>query len=139
MSTRKIIVVSTTKTTPKVLYSEATNWRELQDSLGEFGNVSSMRAVVKETKNDLTSPEAVLPEGDFTLFLTPKQIKAGFGTDIVSVLESLRDKWNDAIDAIIEEVEEGQHQGSVQSAAKATTSVSNEDQDFLRKMIQGLV
>ena len=140
MSTRKIIVVSTTRTTPKVLYSEATTWGQLQDALtADFGSVGAMRAVVKETKNDLGSTEAVLPEGDFTLFLTPKQIKAGVGVDIVSVLEALKEKWVDSIDELIEEVEDGQHAGSVEGASKGSTSVSSEDEAFLAKLLSGKI
>ncbi len=138
MSLRKIIVVSTTRTTPKELYSAATTWRQLQDSLSEFGNVSSMRAVVKETKNDLSSPDAVLPEGDFTLFLAPKQIKAGgFGVDVASVLRALQERWNDAIEEVIEEVENGDHAGSVQGATRGTSSVSSEDRDLLARIARG--
>ena len=134
---RKIIVVSTTRTAPKELYSSATTWGQLQEVLTEFGNVGSMRAVVKETKSDLVSKDAVLPEGDFTLFLTPKQIKAGFGTNIVSVLEALKTKFNDSIDELIEEIEDGEHGGSVQGARSGQTSVSAEDKDFLAKMLRG--
>ena len=139
---RKIIVVSTTKTTPSVIYSTSRTWGQLQNEIsGTFGNVSSMRAVVKETKNDLSSSEAVLPEGDFTLFLTPKQIKAGFGVDVVSVLRALQTKWNDAIEEIIEEVEEGAHTTSVATAVSraSTAAISSEDMEMLRKIQAGQI
>ncbi len=139
MSIRKIVVVSTTRTTPVVLNSSAETWGELQDALvGQFGNVSALRAVVKETKNDLTSNDAVLPEGDFTLFLAPKQIKAGVGTDIVSVLEALKDKWISAIDEVIEEIEEGDHGGTVSGIGSGTTSISSEDRRALEQIMKGL-
>ena len=131
MSVRKITVISTTRTTPKELYSEATTWGQLQESLSEFGNVASMRAVVKETKNDLTSSQAELPSGDFTLFLTPKTIKAG--TDLVAVLEALKDKWVNAIDEVIDEIEEGEYAGS----GNGSKSVTNEDQAILAKLLRG--
>jgi hypothetical protein len=146
MSLRKIIVVSTTRTAPKVLHSAAGTWRELQDSLSEFGSVSTMRAVVKETKNDLTSPEAVLPEGDFTLFLTPKQIKAG-GKDIVAILKELQDRWNDSIEEIIESIEDGDYDTAAPApvsynsgsyrAQPAQPSVSAEDKALLAAIASG--
>lgn len=133
MSIRKIIVVSTTRTTPKVLNSEAETWGELQDALAsDFGNVSSLRAVVKETKNDLTSSEAVLPEGDFTLFLAPKQIKAG-GTDIKAILETLKERWNEAIDEIIDGIEEGEYE----TEETVSSSQAAEDRRILEQLRTG--
>lgn len=149
MSIRQIIVVSTTKTQPKVLNSAASTWGQLQDALAsDFGNLSSMRAVVKETRNDLTSPEAVLPEGNFTLFLSPKQIKAG-GVDLVAALEALKQKWNNAIDELIEEAEDGEYDSededeeeeyfttSYKAKSAPVKGISAEDKAILEQLKNG--
>lgn len=145
---RKILVISTTRSTPKEVWSDARTWGELKDALvQDYGDVSKMRAVVKETKVDLAANEAELPSGDFTLFLSPKQIKAGNNVDIVNVLQALKDRWNTSIDEIIEDIEDGDYDededpeptpsrnhGSSRSSGGAI--ISSEDAAFLRKLQQ---
>lgn len=108
MSLRKIIVIST-KAQPKEIRSEATTWEQLKDVLSsEFGDLGKMRAVVKETKATLELGDALLPDEDFTLYLTAKQIKAG-KVDIESVLQTLKEKFSNMVNEILDEVENGEH------------------------------
>lgn len=137
MALRKVVVISTTKSQPKEFYSEATNFGQLKDSLSEFGDISKMRAVVKESKATLELDEAVLPEGDFTVFLTPKQIKAG-AIDIAAALTALRDKIYESYTEVIDSIEDGDfgEEDEVQEVAPktATNRISAEDQAMLNQL-----
>lgn len=77
MALKEIKVLSSTKSGFRTIVSEAETWGQLKDNLREFGNVNELTAVVKETKNTLEDDGASLPAGDFTLYLSPKKIKAG--------------------------------------------------------------
>lgn len=136
MALRKIVVITTTKSQPKELYSEATTYGQLKDSLREFGNLEKMRAVVKESKTTLELNEASLPDSDFTLFLSPKQIKAG-EIDIAAVLRSLQSKIDNAFDEAIEEVEDGVHDDDEEVAPRAKSAgsvISDEDREFMNQL-----
>lgn len=137
MALRKITVVSSTKSQPTELYSEATTFGQLKDVLNQFGSLDKLRAVVKESRATLEMEEAILPEGEFTLFLTPKQIKAG-AIDIAGILSSLRDKISEAIDEVIEGVEDGEfgedEAEQVAPVKKATNQISAEDQAILNQL-----
>jgi hypothetical protein len=133
MSLREIKVLSSTRGGVKTVYSEATQWGQLKDSLSEFGDISKMSAVIKETKNTLSVDDALLPEGDFTLYLSPKQIKAG-NTREVQILEDLKSAFNDAVDEIIAGIEEGDydHLESARKGGKSSSeAIDDEDKAFL--------
>ena len=140
MALKKIVVISTTNSQPNELHSEASTYGQLKDSLREFGDLDKMRAVIKESKTTLELNDAVLPDSDFTLFLTPKQIKAG-AINIAEVLRSLRDKINNAFNDAIEEVEDGEHDEEddcedyvAPRAKSAGPVISNEDRDFMNQL-----
>ena len=136
---KKIVVISTQKTQPTILNSDATNLAGLKSSLGFLGDLSQMRIVVKETKQTLEFDDSVLPEGDFTLFVSPKNIKAG-AQDIIAVLERLKEKFTskvgEAFDELIEAVEEGEFEveGSTPTPVASSVVISREDQSFLEQM-----
>lgn len=136
MSLRKIVVISTTKSKPKEFQSEATKWGQLLDVLSpDYGDLSKMRVVVKESKVTLESPEAELPLTDFKLYMSPKEIKAG-AHDLQAVLESLKAKFTKAFEDIIAEVEDGDFdtEDEDEDAEEEDDSLSSEDQDFLKEM-----
>lgn len=136
MSLREIKVLSSTRSGVKTIYSEATTWGQLKDGLDEFGDLTKLSAVIKETKNSLQVDEAVLPEGAFTLYLSPKQIKAG-NTREVQILEDLKSKFCDAVDEIIENIEDGEydHLDSAKDGKPGSSDkVSSEDANFLSSM-----
>jgi len=55
-----------------------TTFGELKPLLSDRGiNYSGMKAMVGETRNELAVDEAVLPEGDFKLYLMPAKTKSG--------------------------------------------------------------
>jgi len=105
---REVRVVHSTKPLKKIS-TEADSWGQLKDSLLGYGNFDELNVVVRETKNALVLDDSVLPEGDFTIILSPKKVKAGGNDVLTSVLESLKEKISDAIDEIIEEIEDGDH------------------------------
>lgn len=68
----------------KTIQSSATNLHELQQDLDEFGiSYANMHHMVGETRSLLLEDKSSLPEGVFTLFLTP--IKTKSGMDIASM------------------------------------------------------
>lgn len=86
----KIKVVNPQTSSDKAIQyheTEANNWGELESELRSAGILSgTMQVVIKENKNELSLPAAILPVGlgaaanvpvDFTLFLSPKQVKSG--------------------------------------------------------------
>lgn len=125
MSLRTITVASTTKSTAKQYQSEATTWGGLKDFLRkDFDNLDKMRAVIRETRNDLTSDDAMLPLDSFTILLNPKEIKAGANkVDVVAVLEGVRDRFSEAIDEIIYDVNSGAYDQAPVKLKTATTNV----------------
>lgn len=133
---REIKIISSTRQGVKTLNSEVETWGQLKDSLHDYGNLSSMTAVVKETRNSLQVDEARLPEGDFTLYLSPKQIKAGTNDRSVAILESLKDKLSEAIDEIILEIEDGDydHLSAGKSSKSSSSEVSAEDRAMLESL-----
>lgn len=107
---RKVIVVNPQTNSPVTIETDVTNWSELKELISRKGiDVSGMKGVVRETKVSLESAEANLPEGDFTVFLFTAKVKSGNPVSLKSVLESLQEELNNAFTAIIEEIEDGDH------------------------------
>lgn len=75
---RKIVVVSTRDNARKEFNTDVRTWGELKPLIeAERISTSDMKATVRETKVNLDHHGAMLPEGDFTLFLTPGKVKSG--------------------------------------------------------------
>lgn len=78
---RTVNVVST-KGSLKQIQTNASVWSQLVKDFEDQGfSVDGLKAIVAETKNTLESGDAVLPTGNFTLFLSPINIKAGADSD----------------------------------------------------------
>ena len=73
---RTVTVFSTTSNTTTTLTSGASTWGQLKTELGNQVN-DDMKVTIRETRNDLSNNEAILPEGNFTIFLFPSKIKSG--------------------------------------------------------------
>jgi hypothetical protein len=75
---RKIIVASATGNRAKTFETSVGTWGELKatDGFSELYN-SGLEAIVSTTKATLNRDEAVLPDGDFNIFLVAKKNKAG--------------------------------------------------------------
>ena len=137
MSIRKITVASTMRSTPVVIHSEATTWGALKDQLrSSFSDLEKMRVVVRETRNDLTSDDARLPEGEFAILMSPMQIKAGDGRlDIVQILRDVAQEFSDSIDTIIEGIENGDYDAEGVSDGEVSASLAAD----LRKLKEGRI
>ena len=77
---RTITVFNTQSNTPSTITSDATTYGGIKN---QVNSGDSYTVVVRETKNELSLNDAVLPEGDFTVYLFPKKVKSGrqFGID----------------------------------------------------------
>lgn len=75
---RTIRVISSQSDRAKSVESAATTWGELQSDLSShISDIGNMKAIVRETRVSLESPEAQLPEGNFTVILSMKKIASG--------------------------------------------------------------
>jgi hypothetical protein len=75
---RTITIYNTVGQNKQTHESSANNWGELQGELKEKGiNTNGMKVVIGETQNSLESPQGVLMNGDFTLFMMPQKVKSG--------------------------------------------------------------
>lgn len=78
---RTVNIIST-KGGIKQVETNASVWSQLVEELLAKGlDVSGLKAIVGETKHTLESGEAQLPSGNFSLWLSPINIKAGASED----------------------------------------------------------
>ena len=75
---RNVLIYTTTGKSGETVATEATTWEELKSDLSKNQvQYNNMKSVVGETRVTLESPKAMLPQGDFTLFLMPIKTKSG--------------------------------------------------------------
>lgn len=121
---RKIVVFSTKTNKSSIVMSDATTWGQLKDELSSVLN-EEMVATIVETKNQLVSNDALLPEGEFKLVLTPAKTKSGGEIiDIASVFAEFREKVDAAFEEVLQSIENGDH---------SSTSLSSSEDDELRR------
>lgn len=81
MSTR-IVTVFTSKGKKQKIETTATTWGELKPQVQEHYDLSNLQPTENVNKTTLTHQDAVLPEGNFVLFLRPIKTKSGIeGTE----------------------------------------------------------
>tara|TARA_R110000823_G_scaffold97346_4_gene211526 strand:+ start:496 stop:723 length:228 start_codon:yes stop_codon:yes gene_type:complete len=73
---RKITIVSTQANERQDIQSDATTWGQLRTEVPHLIS-NDMKATVRETRVDLVHEDAMLPEGEFVLFLFPEKVKSG--------------------------------------------------------------
>lgn len=88
--TRKIKIVTTVGISGTI-ETNATTLRELKPLLRQREiSYDGMKLLVGETKNELSEDVAILPEGDFKLYLVPSKTKSGgLDDDIEDINERL--------------------------------------------------
>ena len=75
---RKITVYSTLGKNAVEFNSQANDWKGVQAEMKEMNiSFSGMKSVIGETRLTLESDRAIVPEGDFTLYLMPVKTKSG--------------------------------------------------------------
>lgn len=133
MSTRRIKVYTTVGVSGTI----DTNVRtlgELKPILSEREiDYSGMKMLVGETRNELNVDDAVLPEGDFKLYLMPQKTKSG---SIESDLEDLQDSVDansNKLDQILSILKSG-GQSISNKAVESKSSISYEDEEALRDL-----
>lgn len=138
MSTRTVKIYSTLGAGGSI-ETNAVTLGDLLPILGEREiNTSGMKLLVGETKNELSMPESVLPEGDFKLYLVPSKTKSG-GVDLEEMAEQV-----EAIEDTVEDIHEKvnkilsllQNGGCSNSGVKtgSASTYSREDEEAMREL-----
>ena len=75
---RTITVNSSNGQPQQQIITIARTWGEFQVELREKNiTFAGMKAIIGETRNELSSNQAILPDGNFNVFLLPKKTKSG--------------------------------------------------------------
>lgn len=76
-TTRKVTIVSTKNNKVKFYETAATTWGELNAEINRDFDLSNLKATENVNKTTLEHVDAVLPEGEFRVFLRPVKTKSG--------------------------------------------------------------
>jgi len=72
------IKIYTTLGSPGTIETSVTTLGDLRPELSSRGiDISGMKLLIGETRNELSEDVAILPEGDFKLYLVPSKTKSG--------------------------------------------------------------
>ena len=74
---RKITIYSTKTKATQEITTPVTTWGELKPLVNSEMGVGNAKCMVRETRNTLENNEAVLPTGDFIVFVYPEKVKSG--------------------------------------------------------------
>lgn len=80
-TTRKVTIVSTKNNKVKFYETAATTWGELNAEINRDFDLSNLKATENVNKTTLEHVDAVLPEGEFRVFLRPVKTKSGHDFD----------------------------------------------------------
>lgn len=120
--TRKIKIY-TTNGMPGTIETNVSTLGELKPILRQREvNYDGMKLLVGETKNELSRDEAILPEGDFKLYLMPAKTKSGVDFD---EMEETLERIESKVDRILSKLDNESYKGS---SASQTDLISPEDQ-----------
>ena len=132
--TRKIKIY-TTNGMPGTIETNVSTLGELKPILRQREvNYDDMKLLVGETKNELSQDEAILPEGDFKLYLMPAKTKSGVDFEEMSErLMRIENKLNMVLSKL-------DSKSNVVSSVPQTNSLSAEDQreiEEVRRLASG--
>ena len=139
--TRKIKIY-TTNGMPGTIETNVSTLGELKPILRQREvNYDGMKLLVGETKNELSQDEAILPEGDFKLYLMPAKTKSGVDFDsmdenideILEKVENIEEKLDKVLNLLSNPV-------STPSVVSQVSSLSAEDQreiEEVRRLASG--
>ena len=132
--TRKIKIY-TTAGMPGTIETNVSTLGELKPLLRQREiNYDGMKLLVGETKNELSQDEAILPEGDFKLYLMPAKTKSGVDFD---EMEETLERIESKVDRILSKLD---NKFDTVSSVSQTDLISPEDQreiDELRRLASG--
>ena len=132
--TRKIKIY-TTNGMPGTIETNVSTLGELKPLLRQREvNYDGMKLLVGETKNELSQDEAILPEGDFKLYLMPAKTKSGVDFD---EMEETLERIESKVDRILSKLDNESYKGS---SVSQTDLISPEDQreiEEVRRLASG--
>ena len=132
--TRKIKIY-TTNGMPGTIETNVSTLGELKPILRQREvNYEGMKLLIGETKNELSQDEAVLPEGDFKLYLMPAKTKSGVDFD---EMEETLERIESKVDRILSKLDNESYKGS---SVSQTDLISPEDQreiEEVRRLASG--
>jgi hypothetical protein len=107
---RKITVYATQGQQMKTIESNAEFWSDLKSELSREGyNLTSLHATENINRTDLVNDGAKLPEGEFTIFLRPKQTKSGGKFDKLSFKELRAEVRSDEVKTFLSNIVPGKN------------------------------
>lgn len=132
--TRKIKIY-TTNGMPGTIETNVSTLGELKPILRQREvNYDGMKLLVGETKNELSQDEAILPEGDFKLYLMPAKTKSGVDFD---EMEETLERIESKVDRILSKLD---NKFDTVSSVSQTDLISPEDQreiEEVRRLASG--
>ena len=132
--TRKIKIY-TTAGMPGTIETNVSTLGELKPLLRQREiNYDGMKLLVGETKNELSQDEAILPEGDFKLYLMPAKTKSGVDFD---EMEETLERIESKVDRILSKLD---NKFDTVSSVSQTDLISPEDQreiEEVRRLASG--
>ena len=143
--TRKIKIY-TTNGMPGTIETNVSTLGELKPILRQREvNYDGMKLLVGETKNELSQDEAILPEGDFKLYLMPAKTKSGVDfdemEDSINRIEVDVERIEDKLDEVLNLLRNGGgNVGVVGNSVAQTSTISPEDQreiEEVRRLASG--
>lgn len=127
--TRIIKIYSTTGQGGNI-ETNVTTLGELKPILEDRGiNFSNMKMLLGDTKNEVSLDEAVLPTGNFKIFLVPQKTKSG-NSELVNLFNRLASTFEEIADVL--EHNEGITSPTV--VAKTTPSLTAEERADLEEL-----
>ena len=132
--TRKIKIY-TTNGMPGTIETNVSTLGELKPILRQREvNYDDMKLLVGETKNELSQDEAILPEGDFKLYLMPAKTKSGVDFD---EMEETLERIESKVDRLLSKLD---NNVDIVSSVSQTNLISPEDQreiEEVRRLASG--
>ena len=130
---RTIRVISSQSDRAKSVESAATTWGQLQSDLSShISDIGNMKAIVRETRVSLESPEAQLPEGNFTVILSMKKIASGSNENGTRYTDSQIRELRTKLQNLFEDVLAG-------NVASNTTLSEDEEDDLDQLRAEGVI
>tara|TARA_R110001592_G_scaffold124249_1_gene332989 strand:+ start:8249 stop:8974 length:726 start_codon:yes stop_codon:yes gene_type:complete len=83
---RKVTIYSNKTRATQEINTDVATWGELKALISEDMMVSNARCMVKENRMTLESAQAVLPTGDFIVYVYPTKVKSGLTEDAYAEL-----------------------------------------------------
>lgn len=102
MSNQRTITVFTSKGGKQKIETEVKTWGELKPLVEEYYDLDNLSPTENVNKTTLNHKDAVLPEGNFVLFLRPIKTKSGGSFDNMS-FKDLRANLTDSDKTVLEE------------------------------------